>query len=225
MTLDTVLFAAGGLLCCAGGTNLLKAGPGAVVSELIKVECPAEEPGEFALSHVIMALPQKYWLDPKKPRGLESTIWKGVSGPQINDLEDRLTEDYEKSGGHVALYRFLPAYDLDWAAVWACGQQLIAHREAGKLHYSIERLFEDAAVRIPYWRILLPLDLVVELGKHDDGLVCSEEVGLLERAGGLKQKLGELWLPNSKLGAGCIIGCTPEDVRDMPVFFPPDKVG
>lgn len=211
---------AGGLVAFSGGTSVRKAGLlGATLSFLI------EKITRSKLSHVAIVPPAFYWHD-SQPWILESTIWKGVSGPQFNPLPARLHADYELKGGHASYLAFQPAFEPNWPDLWAHGQQMIQLQKAGKLHYSVKRLFADAVNRsVVFDAISLPAAGIIErLSQADHGLVCSECAGLLMQGGGVNSKAvarGIPWLPAAVPIAGQPIGCSPQDLEEMPIWATP----
>ena len=210
----------GGVLFFAGGVGL-KAGLGGIVSEAIDLF------SESCLSHVAIALPDSVarggWM-------AESTIWAGVSGPQFNFIAPRFQEDYLAKGGRGWLRRFAPGFEPNWPALLAQATLLDGQRIAGKLHYSVKRLFEDACFRLGSLAYLPPELLIERLGETDKGLVCSEEAAMLLEAGGLREKCeaaGISWLLRSKPTPGCAVGCTPVDcwmLGDAGVMLPGESL-
>ena len=207
----TAAINAGGIVLFEGGTDPLRAGFGAVLSELIKAVTHSN------YSHSAM-------LPPNSGMIFESTIKNGISGPQENSLSSTLTE-YGNEGGHAWVFNFLPQFAPDWDAVATFQQQLIALRVAGKMPYNVRRLFEDGIKRS--WVadvVFLPADgVILYLGDHSKGIVCSEDCGLSCQAGGVVTKLtaaGIPWLPNVA-PPNQPIGCSPQDLADMPMFSPP----
>jgi hypothetical protein len=102
---------------------------------------------------------------------------------------------------------------------------MVVLRMAGKLPYNVLRLFDDAEQRSWVFDVAaLPVDGVIAyLGARSRGLVCSEMVGLMLQAGGVPAKLaaGNIpWMP-SVVPPGQVIGCSPADVGDIPMFEEP----
>lgn len=208
----------GGLVGFAGGTNPFKAGLfGSMLSVLIKGFTKSK------LSHVGIVPPMSFW----PATGIdimESTEWQGVSGPQLNDLASRLDLDYAKKGGHAWFLAFRPAFAPDWPALWAHFEDMFALVKAGKLHYSVARLFADAVDRNLVFAALPLSGILQQLSEHDKGVVCSECAGLLMTAGGVDRKVEAAyipWLPNVEPVAGQPIGCAPQDLWEMPIWQAP----
>jgi hypothetical protein len=202
----------GGVVLFEGGEDPFRAGPeAAALSALIK----AFTKSKFSHSSVLPA---------GAPDIFESTIENGVSGPQQNNLAGTLAS-YGKGGGHAWIFNFLPQFTPDWLALTATGQHMIWERAGGKLPYDVKRLFSDAEMRSWVFDVVaLPADGVIAyLGAHSKGIVCSEMVGLLLQGGGVESKAasaGVPWFP-SIVPAGQPIGCSPQDVVNMPLFLPP----
>lgn len=205
----------GGLMLFAGGTNIFKAGPGALLS--LEIEHETGQP----YSHTAVLFPKSYWPSPDQPWIQESTKWQGVSGPQWNNLSTRLILDYEKAGGHAWLYQFLPPFVPDWSKAWAGAQQLIAAQKAGKLHYSVAHLFGDAVNRDWVFSLLPIAGILEHVSEDSAGIVCSEDAGMVFQDGGVADKAkaaGIPWLPTAKPIPGQAIGCSPGDLAAMPLY-------
>lgn len=216
---NLALLAQGGLVGFQGGANPFQAGlQGSILSRLIELFTGGK------LSHVGLVLPLRYWKNGILPAVVESTIWKGVSGPQINDLTSRLELDYVKAGGHAWFWPFQAALAPDWFLLYAAAIDMCTQVANGKLHYSVKRLFADAVERNLAFSLLPVSGLLVQLSEHDLGIVCSECAGLLMQAGGVDTKVKNAripWLPKVEPIAGQAIGCSPEDLRSMPIYAPP----
>lgn len=221
MNLDAKLFAAGGFMIFAGGTDPLRAGlEGALLSGAIDLFTHSD------LSHCGIVPPAPYWPE-NAPWLIESTIWQKISGPQYNRLQPRLEQDYQAKGGHAWLLPFRPQFAPAWPTLWDHAQQMFALVSAGKLHYSVKRLFSDACERSLVLGDLPMAGLIERLAEKDAGVVCSECAGLLMQAGGVDREAeaaGLLWLPNVEPVAGQPIGCGPVDLRDMPLWLPAEQV-
>lgn len=206
----------GGIVFFSGGLNPFKAGfGGATLSRLIDVVTGSK------YSHTAVLLPQQCWSAPGQPRIFESTIWKFASGPQFNNLLPRLQEDYIAKGGHAWVRTYKPEFAPDWKAVIQTATQLDVLRQAGKLHYSVKRLFADAVDKSPVFAALPVAGLLMHLGEHDEGIVCSEAVALAEQGGGVDAKVkaaGFPWLPDVLPVAGQPIGCAPADIDKQPTW-------
>jgi hypothetical protein len=215
----------GGIVCFSGGTDPRKAGlGGAALSWIIEHVAKPELPSEFALSHIGLIVPAT---DVPPAWILESTIFRAVSGPQENLIDVRLAE-YRQEGGRAIFYAFQPSFSPDWDSVYLAASQLIAEQKAGRLHYGALHLGADLLAHEPLLRRAIDAFTgasVAETIEHMCLLkpdpVCSEMVGLLLMAGGvpsLMQAAGLSWLPNTKPVAGQVWGCTPEDIRDLPIW-------
>jgi hypothetical protein len=196
-----------GLVLFQGGKNPFKAGPGAVLTDLIDALTHSDD------SHTAMQINGKLY---------ESTIAGGVSGPQISDLGQRVTE-YSKQGGHAHLLPFLPQFEPDWDAMTAGALQMIALREEGQMPYNVKRLFGDAVQRsIVFDLAALPADgILAYLADHSMGVVCSEMAAFLIQYGLVVPKLtaaGIPWLPHQH---GQPIGCSPQDLANTPAWATP----
>lgn len=213
---------AGGLIGFAGGTNVFKAGPGALLSDAI------EHLTHSRLSHIGVVPPTQYWGTPNDPVVIESTIWPShapnVSGPQLNELTPRLTLDYEAHGGHAWFRPVLPQFEPAWEDLWTQAESLFALVKEGKLHYSVERLLGDATERNVFFEVLPIAGILEHLSEHDHGVVCSECAALLLQAGHMDAKAkaaGVAWLPTVEPVAGQAIGAAPEDLWEMPLWAEP----
>lgn len=210
----------GGLVFFAGGRNIFKAGLiGAILSGAIaKITGSPED-----LSHVGIVPPLAYWSSPGHAALIESTEWQGISGPQLNDLEQRLSVDYEAKGGHAWFKGFQKQFAPDWPAVWTAALQMFDLVKQRKLHYSVERLLGDAVERDWVFSALPFAGILEHLSKSDKGIVCSDCAGLLCQAGGVDEHCkaaGVAWLPKVR-PAGQPIGCSPEDLWELPIFGAP----
>lgn len=218
MITDPKVYAPGGLALFAGGTNPLRAGiEGALISGAIEYITHAP------YSHSGIVPPERFWPD-GQPWLIESTIEGKVSGPQFNALPPRLQSDYAAKGGHAWLLPFQSEFEPDWNMLWQHAQHMIALQKAGKLHYSVARLFADATARDPLWAALPAAGAIDWLAEHYRGIVCSECAGFAMEGGGVKAKAvaaGLLWLPNVKPIPGQVIGCAPGDLHDMPLYQTP----
>lgn len=199
-----------GLMIFQGGKNPLKAGPGAVLTDLIDAFTHSDD------SHSAIAFGGQLY---------ESTIEKGVRGPQVNDADERIAE-YRHDGGHALLFPFLPQFRPDWEALLAGAEKMIALRKAGKMPYSVKRLFGDAVSRsILFDMVALPADGIISyLSDHDLGVVCSEMAAFLMQYGGVDSKAylgGVQWLPAQH---GQPIGCAPADLVAMHIWDTPQKL-
>ena len=202
----------GGVAAFAGGTSIAKAGVGAIVTKLIDVFAKSN------LSHVGLVPPSSYWQS-SDPWMIESTEWQGVSGPQFNALEPRLQIDYADEGGQAWFYPIKPECLPLWDKIWAQAQEMFAAMKAGKLHYSVVQLLEDANYRNAILDTLPGSGAVDGAAEQDSGMVCSGCVASLLEAGGLPELLPPgTWLPNSR-PPGSALCCTPEDVRDLPAYI------
>ncbi len=201
----------GGVAAFAGGTSIAKAGAGAIVSKLIDLFSGSN------LSHVALVPPSSYWQS-SDPWMIESTEWQGVSGPQFNALEPRLQIDYANEGGQAWFLPIKPECMPLWDRIWTQAQEMFAAVKAGKLHYGILQLLEDANYRDAILDALPWSGAVDYAAEQDRGIVCSGCVASLLEAGGLPAFLPPgTWLPNSR-PPGSALCCTPEDVRDLPAY-------
>jgi hypothetical protein len=218
INLDLQALRNGGLVAFSGGTNIAQAGVlGATLSFLI------EAVSKSKLSHVGIVPPQCDWLNPTIPGLIESTELDGISGPQYNPLGPRVQTDYADKGGHAIFLPFRPEFAPDWDALWKGAAQMFAEVKAGRLHYSVKRLFADATARNVAFAALPVAGIIDLLAEHDRGIVCSECAALLMQTGGVDAKAmaaGIPWLPKVQPIAGQAIGCSPQDLRDMPIWMP-----
>jgi hypothetical protein len=197
-----------GLVLFQGGSNPLKAGiEGAVLSELIEVLTHAP------YSHSALLLPDGQTI-------VQSTIWNDISGPQESNLDAFLTDVYAKKGGHAWYRPFMPQFMPDWTGVQTSANRMIELVAEGKLHYSVKRLFADATQRNFGFAALPVAGILDWIAEHDKGIVCSECVGLLLQAGGVRDKVqdtGFSWFPKVN-PPGQPIGCSPGDVNALPIW-------
>lgn len=204
---QTTIPSLNGLVLFRGGKNPLKAGPGAVLTDLIDVITHSDN------SHSAMLINGKLY---------ESTISGGISGPQESDPAARLAE-YRAEGGHADLYPFQPQFEPDWGAALAGAQKMIALREAGRMPYNVKRLFGDAVDRsLVFDLVALPADgILAYLADHSMGVVCSEMAGTLMVYGGVPAKMAAAGIPFLPNQHGQPIGCSPQDLANMPIWQPP----
>ena len=161
----------------------------------------------------------------------ESTIWKGVSGPQLNDLEPRLSEYTD--GGNVIVYPFLPQFEPSWPDFWEYVEQLITLQKQGKLPYAWQHLVGDLMDRAKFLRVALDLVTPVPLGSlirktayAASGMVCSECAEGAMSASMVRSKAraaGIDWLPKT---GGRGLGCAPGELilPDLPIYGTPIQV-
>jgi hypothetical protein len=204
----------GGMLACYGGTNPAKAGLGGAFLSTV-IEKVTNGP-----SHIALLLTDCT----DSLNVIESTIYKGVSGPQLNPLEV-LFEDYEKEGGHVDFYQFKTIFDLDLEGLMDEVVHLVSLRESGHLPYGILHLPEDLLARQSWLSHLVDkvsgknsIEQLELLAYSNHQLVCSECFGYLCLAGNVDKKVkatGLSWLSSSRPVPGEVLGSAPGDYLRM----------
>ena len=166
----------GAVIALWGSDDIRKAGAGALLSGIIERITGDRElpmaPSHIGILPVCRVVGQPIAL-------FESTIWQGVSGPQLNDIEPRL-EEY-RNGGYVVAFPFLPKFEPSWPDFWEYVQQLIDLQRQGKLPYAWQHLVGDLMDRSKFLRTALDLIGPVPLGSlirktayAASGFVCSE---------------------------------------------------
>jgi hypothetical protein len=161
----------------------------------------------------------------------ESTKWQGISGPQLNDLEPRITE--YRNGGHAAVYPFLPQFEPSWPDFWEYAEQTVTLRSQGKLPYAWQHLVADLFDRAIFLRTALDLVTPVPLGSlirktayAAAGMVCSECAEGAMSASMVRSKAraaGLDWCPKT---GGRGLGCAPGELilPDLPIYGTPIQV-
>ena len=160
-----------------------------------------------------------------------SSIFQGISGPQLSNLSDVLVE--YQGGGHVAVYPFLPQFEPDWTDYWEYVEQLVTLQQQGKLPYAWQHLVGDLFDRAKVLRTALDLITPVPLGSlirktayAASGMVCSECAEGAMSASGVRTKAraaGIDWCPKT---GGRGLGCAPGELipPDLSIYGPPIQV-
>jgi hypothetical protein len=141
-----------------GSTDPLKTGPGAVLSGII------DDVEHGIWSHC-------GYLKPNGEDLFESTIWKGVSGPQWNKLADRLGE--YRDGGKVVIMPYLPGCGPSAVQASSITSYLVGLRESGECSYAVTHLIGDLLLDTALTHFSFLKDLGEDL-MRERGLVCSE---------------------------------------------------
>ena len=157
-----------------------------------------------------------------------SSIFQGISGPQLSVLSDVMQEYAE--GGSVIVYPFLPQFEPSWPDFWEYVEQLITLQRQGKLPYAWQHLVGDLIDRSKFLRVALDLIGPVPLGSlirktayAASGMVCSECAEGAMSAALVRSKAraaGIDWCPKT-MGRG--LGCAPGELilPDLPIYGPP----
>jgi hypothetical protein len=168
-----------------GYDDPLKAGAGAILSGII------EDVEHAPWSHC-------GYLSANGRDIFESTIWKGVSGPQWNQLADRLPE--YRNGGEVVVMPYLPNCGPSVIQVSSVSEKLMALRDAGKCGYAVAHLVGDLFLDTELGKFY-PFKELGERLMEDRGLVCSECLAMVR-------------------GLNPWIGVTPAQMYNRPEYGP-----
>jgi hypothetical protein len=156
LTADMIPY--GGAAFFAGSSSVLKAGPGAILSGIIKgvEKGPWSHCGYVEYKDGLVML-------------FESTIWDGVSGPQWNVFSDRTIE--YRNGGMVVVVPYHKETAPDPTNIGNATSQLIALRMSGNCHYAVGDLFADL---INYTLLHRFLHWAAKKLQNGYSVVCSE---------------------------------------------------